>query len=185
MFARVAQLAEHRTCNAGVVGSTPIVGSECTRSSNGPERQFVKLMCVGSSPTGYAICPGVVISQGTHSGAPFRDSVMRSTPDCLSGRWRFESVFRSEWVATPLSGGSHRVCATRWRNGQACSKGARSTCNASEVGSIPILSTMAKKKKYNPEKRAWRGRSYKKGGKRVRNLREKCSGSLVGKTGAR
>jgi len=28
-------------------------------------------------------------------------------------------------------------------------------------------------KKYNPEKRAWKGRSYKKGGKRVRALREK------------
>jgi hypothetical protein len=30
---------------------------------------------------------------------------------------------------------------------------------------------MSKKKKYNPEKRAWRGKSYKKGGKRVRDLR--------------
>ena len=26
---------------------------------------------------------------------------------------------------------------------------------------------------YNPEKRAWRGRSYRKGGRRVRTLREK------------
>lgn len=31
---------------------------------------------------------------------------------------------------------------------------------------------MAKRKSYNPEKRAWRGRSHKKGGKRVRALRE-------------
>lgn len=27
-------------------------------------------------------------------------------------------------------------------------------------------------KKYNPEKRAWRGRSYKKGGERIRELRD-------------
>jgi hypothetical protein len=27
------------------------------------------------------------------------------------------------------------------------------------------------KKHYNPEKRVWRGKSYKKGGKRVRDLR--------------
>ena len=29
------------------------------------------------------------------------------------------------------------------------------------------------RKRYNPEKRAWRGRSYKRGGVRVRALREK------------
>jgi hypothetical protein len=29
--------------------------------------------------------------------------------------------------------------------------------------------------KYNPEKRAWKGRSYRKGGERVRDLREKTS----------
>lgn len=28
-------------------------------------------------------------------------------------------------------------------------------------------------KKYNPEKRTWRGRSYKAGGRRVRELRER------------
>jgi len=33
----VAQLAEHRTCNAGVVGSTPIEGSICWYSSIGSE----------------------------------------------------------------------------------------------------------------------------------------------------
>lgn len=32
---------------------------------------------------------------------------------------------------------------------------------------------MAKRKKYNPEKRAWRGRSYRKGGKRIRHLKDK------------
>lgn len=32
---------------------------------------------------------------------------------------------------------------------------------------------MARRKKYNPEKRAWRGRSYKKGGRRVKELKEK------------
>jgi len=31
---------------------------------------------------------------------------------------------------------------------------------------------MAKKTKYNPEKRAWRGRSYKNGGRRVKDLRD-------------
>lgn len=30
---------------------------------------------------------------------------------------------------------------------------------------------MARKKAYNPEKRTWRGKSYKKGGKRVQELR--------------
>jgi hypothetical protein len=30
---------------------------------------------------------------------------------------------------------------------------------------------MARKKKYNPEKRAWRGKSYKKGGTRVQELK--------------
>lgn len=28
-----------------------------------------------------------------------------------------------------------------------------------------------KRKRHNPERRAWRGRSYKKGGRRVRELR--------------
>jgi len=28
-----------------------------------------------------------------------------------------------------------------------------------------------KRKHYNPERRSWRGRSYKRGGKRVRDLR--------------
>ena len=28
-------------------------------------------------------------------------------------------------------------------------------------------------KRHNPEKRAWKGRSYRKGGERVRDLREK------------
>lgn len=32
---------------------------------------------------------------------------------------------------------------------------------------------MARSKKYNPEKRAWRGVSYKKTGRRVRDLRER------------
>jgi hypothetical protein len=32
---------------------------------------------------------------------------------------------------------------------------------------------MAKKKRHNPEKRTWRGRSYKAGGRRVRDLRDK------------
>ncbi len=31
---------------------------------------------------------------------------------------------------------------------------------------------MAKRKRHNPEKRAWEGRSYKKGGKRVSSLRK-------------
>jgi hypothetical protein len=31
---------------------------------------------------------------------------------------------------------------------------------------------MAKRKKHNPERKAWRGRSHKKGGKRVKELRE-------------
>lgn len=31
------------------------------------------------------------------------------------------------------------------------------------------------RKTYNPEKRTWRGRSYRKGGERVRDLREKCT----------
>lgn len=30
---------------------------------------------------------------------------------------------------------------------------------------------MAKRKKFNPERRAWRGRSYRCGGRRVRALR--------------
>lgn len=30
---------------------------------------------------------------------------------------------------------------------------------------------MSKRKKYNPEKRAWKGRSYKKGGTRVKTLK--------------
>lgn len=34
---------------------------------------------------------------------------------------------------------------------------------------------MATRKKYNPEKRAWKGKSYKKGGKRIRKLREEAS----------
>ena len=34
----------------------------------------------------------------------------------------------------------------------------------------PIPCT-GKRKRYNPELRAWRGRSYRKGGKRVRALR--------------
>ena len=29
-----------------------------------------------------------------------------------------------------------------------------------------------KRKRHNPERRAWRGRSHKKGGRRVRELRE-------------
>jgi hypothetical protein len=33
---------------------------------------------------------------------------------------------------------------------------------------------MAKHKKYNPEKRTWKGKSYKKGGSRVSKLREKA-----------
>jgi len=32
---------------------------------------------------------------------------------------------------------------------------------------------MAKRKKHNPERKLWKGRSYKKGGKRIRHLREK------------
>ena len=32
---------------------------------------------------------------------------------------------------------------------------------------------MARRKKHNPERASWRGRSYKKGGKRVRALRER------------
>lgn len=32
---------------------------------------------------------------------------------------------------------------------------------------------MSKRKKHNPEKRAFKGRSYKKGGKRVKALKEK------------
>jgi len=32
------------------------------------------------------------------------------------------------------------------------------------------------KKSYNPEKRAWRGRSYRKGGKQVRSLRQQTCG---------
>lgn len=28
---------------------------------------------------------------------------------------------------------------------------------------------------YNPERRAWRGRSYKKGGQRVRDLRDRIA----------
>lgn len=31
-------------------------------------------------------------------------------------------------------------------------------------------------KHWNPEKREWRGRSYKKGGKRVRELRDAAKG---------
>lgn len=31
-----------------------------------------------------------------------------------------------------------------------------------------------KTKKHNPERRAWRGRSYRKGGKRVRQLRDQA-----------
>jgi hypothetical protein len=34
---------------------------------------------------------------------------------------------------------------------------------------------MARRKKYNPERRVWRGRSYKKGGKHIRTIREKAS----------
>jgi hypothetical protein len=30
---------------------------------------------------------------------------------------------------------------------------------------------MARRKKYNPERRDWRGRSYKKGGKRVSEIK--------------
>ena len=35
---------------------------------------------------------------------------------------------------------------------------------------------MARRKKYNPERRAWKGRSYRKGGKRVRDCKDcaKC-----------
>lgn len=36
---------------------------------------------------------------------------------------------------------------------------------------------MARWKKHNPERRAWRGRSYRKGGIRIRVLREKIDGS--------
>lgn len=32
---------------------------------------------------------------------------------------------------------------------------------------------MSKRKRYNPEKRAWKGKSYKKGGKNIKNLKEK------------
>lgn len=34
---------------------------------------------------------------------------------------------------------------------------------------------------YNPEKRAWRGKSYKKGGKRVRFLRDRDTLKLLAK----
>jgi hypothetical protein len=32
---------------------------------------------------------------------------------------------------------------------------------------------MARRKKHNPERRAWKGKSYKKGGKSIRTLKEK------------
>lgn len=34
---------------------------------------------------------------------------------------------------------------------------------------------MARRKKYNPEKHTWKGKSYKKGGQRTRTLREKVA----------
>lgn len=37
---------------------------------------------------------------------------------------------------------------------------------------MPGRSTGMASRTYNPEKRAWRGKSYKKGGKRVRALRD-------------
>ena len=36
-----------------------------------------------------------------------------------------------------------------------------------------LLTNMARHKKYNPEKRTWRGVSYKKGGKRVSDIADK------------
>lgn len=35
---------------------------------------------------------------------------------------------------------------------------------------------MSKKTKHNPERKSWKGKSYKKGGKRIRDEREKISG---------
>jgi hypothetical protein len=34
---------------------------------------------------------------------------------------------------------------------------------------------MARKKSHNPERRAWKGRSYKAAGRRVNLLRDRCS----------
>lgn len=34
---------------------------------------------------------------------------------------------------------------------------------------------MARKKSYNPERRVWKGRSYKAKGKRVKLLQDQCS----------
>jgi len=39
---------------------------------------------------------------------------------------------------------------------------------------------MARRKKYNPERQAWKGKSYKRGGNRVRNLREKLNNTKPG-----
>jgi len=41
-----------------------------------------------------------------------------------------------------------------------------------------------KKKQYNPEKRAWRGKSYKNGGKRVRDLRNAAKAGADAKSRA-
>ncbi len=38
------------------------------------------------------------------------------------------------------------------------------------IKSTPIAGT-GKRKRYNPEARDWKGRSYRKGGERVRDLR--------------
>lgn len=38
---------------------------------------------------------------------------------------------------------------------------------------------MARHKHHNPEKRSWRGRSYRQGGKRVRQLRESLASFLA------
>ena len=40
------------------------------------------------------------------------------------------------------------------------------------MSNAPIPGT-GKRKRYNPEKHDWKGRSYRKGGKRVRDLRTK------------
>lgn len=36
-----------------------------------------------------------------------------------------------------------------------------------------------KRKKYNPERRVWRGRSYKKGGERVADLKRRHDGAAL------
>ena len=39
---------------------------------------------------------------------------------------------------------------------------------------------MARRKRHNPERRAWRGRSYRKGGKVIVDLKEKLAKRDVG-----